>query len=103
MDILFIAELYRLVASKEHYENALRIMKQRGDSVTHVRVGHTMAGLAAVISEDSEQRRLAHRLCSEAVQAYSSVLPEDHPVVMTSRLVLASAFEREQMYAMLFL
>jgi hypothetical protein len=61
-----------------------------------------MAGLAAVISEDSEQRRLAHRLCSEAVQAYSSVLPEDHPVVMTSRLVLANAFEREQMYALLF-
>jgi hypothetical protein len=46
-------------------------------------------------SED--HRRLAYRLCAEALQAYLAVLPEDHPVALTARLTLATAYEREAM------
>ena len=90
MDIL-IADLLRVMGSfensKKHYEKALNTLRVRGDGTDHIRTGNLLAGLSSVVFQlkDTDYGFVSVRLQAESVSAYASMLPEDHPVVMTAR------------------
>ena len=90
MDIL-IADVLRVMGSfensKKHYEKALNTLRVRGDGTDHIRTGNLLAGLSSVVFQlrDTDYGFVSVRLQAESVSAYASMLPEDHPVVMTAR------------------
>jgi hypothetical protein len=93
--------------SKKRYDTALHTLRTRGDGTEHTRTGNLLAGLAAIVAasaardargrehepDNSDAAYAAVRWLSEAVAAYSAILPEDHPVVMTARARMAEQLD----------
>jgi hypothetical protein len=93
--------------SKKRYDTALHTLRTRGDGTEHIRTGNLLAGLAAIVAasaardaggrgpepDTSDAAYAAVRWLSEAVAAYSAILPEDHPVVMTARARMAEQLD----------
>ena len=92
--------------SRKRYDAALQTLRTRGDGTEHIRTGTLLTGLAAIVTanataaqkqdareRDDDTAYAAVRLMSEALAAYTAILPDDHPAVMTARARMAEQLD----------